>query len=168
MKPPEREMLKVIVNYPNYKVTSLGRIYNITRKKFLKPLNTHGYLLVKLYRHGQFITPMISTVVLEAFVGPCPKGYVAKHRNGDNTDNRLCNLEWAQRKIPVRPISEIDRNGAFDAFSHAIKKPGGLKKHWPLKEIVRCFPSVKSTKQARRLQTDFWEHYKQTIENEGM
>ena len=111
---------------------------------------------------------MISTVVLEAFVGPCPKGYVAKHRNGDNTDNRLCNLEWARRKTPIMDISAEDKAGAFEAFGYDVDKRGGLAKHWPLKTIVRCFPSVKSTKQARQLQIDFWVQRKRIEENEGI
>ena len=166
MKPPERELMKVIVNYPNYKITSLGRVYNITRKKFLRPLDIHGYLSVKLYRHGQFKTPMISTLVLEAFVGPRPISYTVRHLNGDNADNRLVNLEWVQRKTQLTPITETDRAGAFDAFKIYEHKKGGLSKHWPLKEIVRVFPSVKNTKQAKQLLLDYREHVRSCEETE--
>ncbi len=36
----------------------------------------------------------IQYLVLEAFVGPRPKGYVCCHRNDDSRDNRLANLYW--------------------------------------------------------------------------
>ena len=36
----------------------------------------------------------IHTVILETFVGPCPPGQEACHRNGDPSDNRLANLRW--------------------------------------------------------------------------
>lgn len=161
---PERELMKTIVNYPNYKITSLGRVYSITRKRFLRPIICNGYLSIKLYRVGQFKTPMISTLVLESFVGPCPTGFVGKHLNGDNTDNRLCNLEWVQRKAPALSISPEDKKNAYEAFGHDIHKKGGLAKHWPLKTIVRCFPSVKTTKQAKRLIDDFREYNRETEE----
>ena len=163
---PEREIMKPLVNWPDYKISSLGRVYSIKRKQFLKPLNMHGYLSVKLYRVGGFKMPMISTLVLEAFVGPRPKGYVTKHLNDNNADNRLCNLEWRQRKIPVQPITPEDRASAFEAFGYDRDKKGGIPKRWPLKEIMRVFPSVRSTGQARRLLEDFHAYNKQVEENE--
>lgn len=36
----------------------------------------------------------VHRLVLWAFVGPCPKGKEASHKNGDNQDNRLTNLKW--------------------------------------------------------------------------
>lgn len=36
-------------------------------------------------------------VVLDAFIGPRPKGMEACHANGDPTDNRLVNLRWDTR-----------------------------------------------------------------------
>jgi len=155
MNPPEREITKPLVNWPNYKVTTLGRVYSIPRGRYLSPIKCNGYLVVKLYKFGEFKTSMISTLVLETFVGPCPKGFTAKHLNGDNADNRLINLEWQQRKTSAQPIAPRDRTAAFDAFDQATDKPGGLSKHWPLKEIVRCFPSVKSAKQAKQLVQDY-------------
>lgn len=155
MRPPEREIMKTIVNWPDYKVSTLGRVWSIQRGKFLKPLKSNDYLAVKLYRRGKFKVIMLGTLVLETFVGPCPEGYIAKHLNGDNTDNRLINLEWQQRKMPIQPITPEDRIDAYDAFDHFRNKPGGLSKHWPLKEIVRCFSSVKNVKQAKRLMQDY-------------
>lgn len=36
----------------------------------------------------------VHRLVLEAFVGPAPEGAVARHLNGDPTDNHLENLAW--------------------------------------------------------------------------
>lgn len=36
----------------------------------------------------------VHRLVLEAFVGPCPKGMQCRHLNGIPTDNRLENLRW--------------------------------------------------------------------------
>lgn len=38
----------------------------------------------------------IHRLVLEAFVGPCPPGHQANHKNMDRADNRLVNLEWIE------------------------------------------------------------------------
>lgn len=32
--------------------------------------------------------------MLTAFVGPCPPGMMARHRNGNPADNRVENLRW--------------------------------------------------------------------------
>lgn len=51
---------------------------------------------VSLYRAGSPLkTPTIHTLVMTAFVGPCPEGMQVAHNNGDRTDNRLENLRYA-------------------------------------------------------------------------
>ncbi len=37
---------------------------------------------------------LVHHAVLLAWVGPCPEGYQCDHLNGNNVDNRLCNLQW--------------------------------------------------------------------------
>ena len=46
-------------------------------------------------------------MVLETFVGPCPKGMEACHNNDIKTDNRLSNLRW-----------DTKSNNTFDAINH--------------------------------------------------
>ena len=40
----------------------------------------------------------VHRLVLEAFIGPCPKGMVAVHKDGDCHNNRLSNLRWGTPK----------------------------------------------------------------------
>jgi hypothetical protein len=40
---------------------------------------------------------LVHTLVLEAFVGPCPRGLECRHLNDDPSDNRLENLCWGTR-----------------------------------------------------------------------
>lgn len=56
---------------------------------------------------GRKQTRLVHRLILEAFVGPCPKGMVACHNDGDPSNNRLDNLRWGT-------LSE----NAADKFDH--------------------------------------------------
>jgi hypothetical protein len=43
---------------------------------------------------GDRRTVAVHRLILGAFVGPCPEGHEANHKNGDKHDNRVENLEW--------------------------------------------------------------------------
>jgi hypothetical protein len=64
--------------------------------KNLKPKkNPCGYRIVSLGSgKGIAKTCLIHRLVLEAFIGPSPKGFVCAHLNGDPWDARLANLKW--------------------------------------------------------------------------
>lgn len=72
--------------------------YQSLRKgRILKPgtLKPSGHLHVVLA--GRF-DRTVHTLVLEAFVGPCPPGMMARHLNDNPTDNQLENLCWGTRR----------------------------------------------------------------------
>lgn len=100
---PEVEVWKPIPESPNYAVSNLGRVRRIfpaegpIRK--LK-LGKNRYISVDLYSLSERSKPrwkLVHRLVLETFVGPCPKGMEAMHLNSDRTDNRLANLRWGTR-----------------------------------------------------------------------
>lgn len=64
--------------------------------RVLKPgtLAPSGHLHVVL--EGR-VDKTIHTMVLEAFVGPCPDGLMARHADDDPTNNTLSNLSWGTR-----------------------------------------------------------------------
>lgn len=92
-----------IPGFPGYSVTKDGRVWSNKRNHgWLKPRLTQkgngGRLYVVLYRDGvRHPTKYIHRLVLEAYVGPCPKGMEACHKNGNPFDNRLSNLRWDTR-----------------------------------------------------------------------
>ncbi len=49
-------------------------------------------------------------VVMLAFVGPCPKGLIVCHNDGDKTNNRLSNLRY-----------DTQRSNALDRTKHQLK-----------------------------------------------
>lgn len=93
-----------IKGYEEYEVSDLGNIrslnYNRTGEtKLLKPgLGKRGYLNVLLRKNGKTKNFLVHRLVVEAFIGPIPKGLVVNHRNEDKRDNRLVNLEVITQK----------------------------------------------------------------------
>lgn len=94
---------------PHYEVSDEGSVRSVDRVierngkparlkgKTLKHLkHNQGYRSVNLGR-GNGNRRLIHSLVMEAFVGPRPKGMDINHKNGDKTDNRLENLEYCSR-----------------------------------------------------------------------
>lgn len=96
-----------VPGFPGYRVGDDGSVWSRwNRKGFIgttwKPLAllraTNGYLFVGILREKRKYQPRVHRLVLEAFVGPCPKGMECAHGNGIRDDNRLPNLRWATPK----------------------------------------------------------------------
>lgn len=91
-----------IPGYPDYRVNNLGVVESRlassrhSNKAEWHPLSIQPtkYPSVVLCRNGIHKTRTVHTLVLEAFIGPKPKGMEACHCNGNRADNRLSNLRW--------------------------------------------------------------------------
>lgn len=92
------ERWRPIHGFPDYYVSDLGRVKSTkyTRPRILSQRVERGpYLRVELSRgHRVLCRKRVHRLVAEAFYGPCPEGYVARHLNGDHLDNRADNLRW--------------------------------------------------------------------------
>ena len=91
--------IKQLRKFPNYLITNDGRIWSKNVKRWLKPWVplAKKYISINLSKKGINKTKEIHRLVLETFVGPCPKGMEACHNNGNRLDNRLENLRWDTR-----------------------------------------------------------------------
>ena len=88
---------KPIPGFPNYRVDRQGRVFSLLTNRQLKTQpnrNRGGYLMVYLRKDGKTHCRKVHRLVLETFVGPCPKDMESFHKNDTPTDNRLANLEW--------------------------------------------------------------------------
>ncbi len=109
----EKEVWKDVVGYKDYyRVSDLGKVKSLDRiidsgrgytmlrlGGMLKPsYRTGNYVIVPLRKKGIQKYRFIHHLVLEAFVGPCPKGMQCRHLNGKSWDNRLENLCWGTPK----------------------------------------------------------------------
>jgi hypothetical protein len=72
-----------------------NRVGRLTDEPHLRALtNSGGYPSVTLKRKGtpERRSAPVHELVLDAFVGPRPAGFLSRHRNGDKNDNRPSNL----------------------------------------------------------------------------
>lgn len=119
------EKWKVIEDYPNYSVSSHGRVKRIDSEKILKPCNRNGYLYVSLCRDGKCKAHSVHHLVCTWFVGPRPVHKEVNHINGDREDNYFENLEWVTRKennIHKRDILKNAKGGVFKGSQNANSK----------------------------------------------
>lgn len=92
--------MKLIPDFPGYFATKDGRIwsdakYDKHHGKFLKPRKHYtGYLMAILYRDGKRYDCYVHRLVLEAWVGSCPPGFEANHKDNNRINNYPENLEW--------------------------------------------------------------------------
>lgn len=90
------EEWKTINNFPEYEVSSLGRVKSLkwNKERILKPYMTKdGYGLVDL-RNNRRLTQYIHRFVAEAFIPRVEGKNYVDHINHITTDNRVENLRW--------------------------------------------------------------------------
>lgn len=101
---------KAVVGYRGlYEVSHRGEVRSLdrhirspkgsrlTKGQRLKSALVAGYPAVSLAQEGRSIKRYVHDLVLEAFVGPRPRGQQACHHpDPDRTNNRLKNLRWGK------------------------------------------------------------------------
>ena len=93
-------MVKPIKRFPFYTISEKGNIFSASRLgtrggKLNPQKDKGGYLYVRLYNGiGTWSNRPIHQLVLETFIGPCPKGMVCRHLDGNPQNNSLDNLRW--------------------------------------------------------------------------
>lgn len=78
-----------------YEVSSFGRVRNAVSRRVMRPRDCGDGHITAWMRYptgGRGV--YVHRLVLIAFRGPAPDGYIGRHLNGDPSDNRLLNLAW--------------------------------------------------------------------------
>ena len=94
-----KETFCEVKGFPKYRVSTKGKVQSKRKNNSWVNLSIQtadsGHKYVNLYRGtGKGYMHQVHALVLNAFVGPCPKGMQCRHLNGKPWDNRLCNLKW--------------------------------------------------------------------------
>lgn len=100
------EQWKKIHGYPNYKVSSNGRVSaeSTSGTKQVKPYEKdNGYLYVDLYKNGQRTGKRVHVLVAEAFLQKPSGNVTVDHKDRNRHNNRLSNLRYST-------ISEQNKN----------------------------------------------------------
>ena len=129
-------MQKDVPGFINYFVTDDGKIFskNYHREGRIAELKSrigdNGYPYVVLCRNGIRYTKHVHRIVAEAFILNPEKKTTVNHKNGNKTDNRIQNLEWAT-------LSENIQH-AYDVLNKRPNKPfvGKFGKDHPTHKVV--------------------------------
>ena len=93
------EVFKPIPDWPNYEISTLGRVRNVRFNRFLtltpKPCNRGiSYPSVWLSRDGHKQQFFVHSLVLNVFIGERPEGAHCRHKDRNTNNCCLSNLEY--------------------------------------------------------------------------
>ena len=88
------ELWKKISDYPNYEVSTNGRVRNVTTGTILKTADVKGYRRVVLCDSTGHHPKAVHRLVADAFYDGDHEGLQVNHIDGNKSNNFLGNLEW--------------------------------------------------------------------------
>lgn len=100
-------MIKKIPSFSDYLISDKGIVYSIAeranRGRPKEPVikayfMCWGYKAIHLVRNGKSYKRYIHRLLLETFVGPCPKNKQCRHLDGNKLNLNLSNLKWGTRR----------------------------------------------------------------------
>lgn len=104
------EVWRGVNDYPNYEVSDLGRVRNVTTGHVLTPMWA-GRAKVRLSTKPRTDFD-VSHLVAETFIGPRPEGGVVMHRDDDPRNNAVSNLRWGTQQDNVHDMIAKGRGGS--------------------------------------------------------
>ena len=120
------EIWKPVKGFENYEVSNLGQVkslnYNRTKEAKILRLckNKDGYLCVHLHKNGKGYAKKVHRLVTAAFI-PNPEGKTeVNHIDGNKTNNRVENLEWATHSENMHHAWETGLCKALKGENHPM------------------------------------------------
>ena len=112
------EVWSDVAGFPNYLVSSFGRVWSDYSMGFLKPYSMNGYHIgVGLRLHGRRYSTYVHQLVAKAFV-PNPRNLpVVRHLDDDPFNNYFENLAWGTQ---LDNIQDARDNGSPCGRAHVM------------------------------------------------
>ena len=145
-----------IPDFPNYEVSSNGRVRNIKTNRILKGELVKGYPRVVLCDRGSYKPVTVHRLVADVFYDGDHDGFQVNHIDGDKTNNFIGNLEWVTcsenlrhayrsglRSAPCpkpRKVRIVETGEVFNTLSDCARHIGGTKTH-----VYECLDGVRKT-----------------------
>jgi HNH endonuclease/NUMOD4 motif-containing protein len=90
-----------------YEVSNLGRVRRARDGRVLRHHLVKSYHRASLWDGLRGSNKMVHLLVARAFLGPCPEGHEANHKDGDLDNNRISNLEYVTPSQNVRHSLDV-------------------------------------------------------------
>jgi uncharacterized protein (DUF2147 family) len=129
--------MKQIKDYPNYLITTDGRIFNLKKMIFLKKLlNNSGYYNICLYNENGGKFYLVHRIMAQTYLPKDDTRNFVNHIDGNKENNFLCNLEWCTHKENMQhawenglsKTSEKQRQNGRNTIHIALKAANELKR----------------------------------------
>lgn len=102
------ETWKVIIGYPNYKVSNMGNVSGKNGKKISK-CKRGNYFAINLYKNNKRKTFNVHRLVAESFIPNTENKRCVNHTDSNTLNNNVSNLEWATHKENVQHAYRLGR-----------------------------------------------------------
>lgn len=139
------EEWRPIKNYPNYVISSAGRVMNIRTKRLLKSYldNSGGYACVNLWCNNCSKIYRIHTLVYTHFHNDFNlQGYVINHIDGDKLNNNILNLEKTTYQNNNLHATYIIKTNKSNKIIYQLDKN---------KNIIKEYPSIAKAQKELRI-----------------
>jgi DNA-binding transcriptional regulator YiaG len=125
-----RERWKVIKDYPNYRISSKGRLYSKRKLRCVNPEHTKkGYLRYRLFQNGSVANVYAHVLVARAFIPNPENKPQVNHLDGVKANNHVENLDWVtnsenmQHAYDTGIISRKRKIDGIPIHTHKTKPP---------------------------------------------
>ncbi|WP_221123959.1 MULTISPECIES: HNH endonuclease signature motif containing protein [unclassified Rhizobium] len=105
------EQWRACRNFPDYGVSTLGRVWSVKKAILLAHGNGTGHPSVCLPLADGFPSVTVHSLVADAFLGPCPEGMHVEHIDRNKGNAALSNLRHVRANAP-----KIDQDAAVNLY----------------------------------------------------
>ena len=141
------EIWKGVLDFPNYQISSLGRIRNINSNRILRPSLTCGYYKVRLSNKGIAKDYLVHHLVFKHFSKEKYNAdLVIDHIDGNKLNNDFNNLRLLSRKEnALMAYYKTNTNPAIKTVLQFDKDMNFIQEFQSVREAARCLNLDSST-----------------------